>query len=193
MRRSSKIKKIIFLLVLATMICGCSFFRKRAAPAVNNNKPYEPAVTRSFKSTPKEDAKTCQRAGLNLFEQNYWDEAQVYFIKALNLEPKLYMSWYCLGIINIDKEKGYADLKKSAEIKPDFAPAYYWMAYYQCRNREDQKAIPLFKKYLEVARDDLRETDRIEIAREVLQDLLTGREGRSLSLMRGKTEEKSGG
>jgi len=186
---NQSLSRVNYILVLVIMVSGCSFFRKRHAPAVNYNKPYESAVTCNFKSTAQESAKTCQRAGLNLLEQNYPGEAQAYFIKALDLDPKLYMSWYCLGIINIDKKEGYDYLKKSADIKPDFAPSYYWMAYYKCRNRKDKEAVSLFKKYLEVAQGNKDEAVRVKVAKEILADLLAGKEGQSLSMIRRMPEE----
>jgi hypothetical protein len=62
----------------------------------------------------------------------------------------------------------------------------YWMAYYKCRIREDEKAMPLFEKYLGVAKGLHSEEARIKTATEVLQDLKEGKEGKSLSMMRRK-------
>lgn len=49
----------------------------------------------------------------------------------------------------------------------------------------------MFEKYLEVAgmEKDSQEEGRIKVAEEVLQDLLAGREGQSLSMMRRMSED----
>ncbi len=116
---------------------------------------------------------------------NQWEKATVHFKKAVELNPKLYNSWYSLGIIHCDTEEGYGYFEKAIQIKPDFPEPYYWMAYYRCRNKEDEKVIPLFKKYLEIAKGHAEEADRIKVAKEVLQDLIAGTEGQNLSIMRG--------
>ncbi|MBU3955710.1 hypothetical protein KJ633_04545, partial [bacterium] len=136
----------------------------------------------------KSEAEIEQAIGYALLQSdNQWERAAVHFKKAVELDPRLYFSWYNLGLINADTEEGYDYFKKATEAKPDYPPPYYWMAYYRCRNREDKKAIPLFQKYLEVAKGDKNEDRRIKTATEVLQDLLVGREGKNLSMMRRPT------
>jgi len=120
-----------------------------------------------------------------LKSDNQWERAVVHFKKAVELDSKLHMSWYNLGLIYIDSEEGYNYFKKATEANPKFAVPYYWMAYYRCRYREDKKAIPLFQKYLDVAnKGDKEESGRIRVAKEALEDLLAGREGKELSMMR---------
>ncbi len=139
----------------------------------------------------KSEAEIEQAIGYALLQSdNQWERATVHFKKAVELDPKLHFSWYSLGLINADTEQGYNYFKKATEAKPDYPPPYYWMAYYRCRNREDRKAIPLFQKYLEVAKGDKNEDSRIEVATEVLKDLLAGREGKNLSMMRRPTSKE---
>ena len=132
----------------------------------------------------KSDAEIYQAIGLTHFKQENWDRAEKYLKKAVELNPKLHWSWYNLGLLYIDTEEGYNYFKKATEANPKFSVPYYWMAYYRCRNREDKKAIPLFEKYLEVAHGDKEETGRIKVAKEVLGDLVSGKEGQSLKMMR---------
>ena len=136
--------------------------------------------------TGKSDAEIYQAIGLTHFKQEKWDRAEKYLKKAVELNPKLQWSWYNLGLLDPDTEEGYNYFKKATEANPRFSVPYYWMAYYRCRNREDKKAIPLFKKYLEVAEaeKDPQEEGRIKVAKEALADLLAGKEGQSLSMMR---------
>ena len=65
------------------------------------------------------------------------------------------------------------------------------MAYYHCRIREDQKAIPLFRKYVELAKGKLGEEDRLKAAKEVLQELLSGKEGKALTMIREPSEKEA--
>lgn len=136
----------------------------------------------------KSDAEIYQSIGLAYFKEETWDRAELNFKKAVQLNPKLYWSWYNLALLYTDTEEGYNYNKKATEADPTFSIPYYWMAYYRCRIREDKKAIPLFKKYLEVAQGDKVEAGRIKVAKEVLSDLISGKEGQSLSMMRRPSE-----
>lgn len=137
----------------------------------------------------KSDAEIYQEIGLTNFEKNNTNRAKQYLKKAVELDPKLYWSWYNLGILYIDTKEGYNYFKKATEVEPKFPTPYYWMAYYHCRNKEDAKAVPLFKKYIELAEGDSEEEGRLKFAKEVLADLLSGKNGQSLSIMRRLTEE----
>jgi tetratricopeptide (TPR) repeat protein len=138
----------------------------------------------NFKSTPKEEAKLFQRLGQGFFQQKDWEMAKIYFGKAVQSDSKLYMSWYYLGLLNIDNPSGYDYLNKSVAIKSDFPAPYYWMAYYNCRMKEDQKAIQLFKEYIETAKGRPGEEDRLQAAKEALEELQSGKEGKVLTMIR---------
>jgi tetratricopeptide (TPR) repeat protein len=137
------------------------------------------------------EAETEQAAGFALLKaDNQWKKAVPHLKKAVLLDSKLYLAWYNLGVIyvsNVDAEEGFGYFQKSVEANPDFSTAYYWMAYCRCRNREDKQAIPLFEKYLEVAKGNKKESSRVRVAEEVLKDLRAGTEGKTLKLMRKPT------
>jgi len=174
-------KKLIFVFILVMLVSGCAHARRqKIAP----EKPYEPPVAFNFKSTPEDEAKFLQTIGLDSFRNGDWASAQLYLNKAVKLDSKLYFSWYCLGLLNIGSQEGYNYLEKSVEVKPDFPLPYYWMAYYHCRIGEDQKAIPLFKKYIKLAKGNPGEEDRLIAAKEVLQELESGKEGKALIMIR---------
>jgi tetratricopeptide (TPR) repeat protein len=132
------------------------------------------------------DAEVFQAIGLTHFQQKRWDRAEGYLKQSVGMEPNLYQAWYHLGLLYMDTEEGYRYFENATLANSGFSTPYYWMAYYRCRNREDERAIPLFEKYIEVAKaeDDAMESGRLEVAEEVLQDLKDGTEGRSLSIMR---------
>jgi len=133
----------------------------------------------------KTEAEIHEKIGYALLKaDNQWERATVHFKAALELDPSLHYSWYCLGMLDPDTKEGRGYFRKAIEAKPDLAPAYYWLAYSYCRNRMDEEALPIFEKYLELAQGDPNEEGRIRVATEVLQDLYVGKEGKSLSMMR---------
>jgi tetratricopeptide (TPR) repeat protein len=119
-----------------------------------------------------------------LKSDNQFERAAVRFKKAVAMDPKLYFSWYNLGLINADEEKGRNYFKKCIEVKPDFSPAYYWLGYSLCRQRRDKEALPVFEKYLVVARGDPQEKDRLKFASKLVKELRCGKEGKNLSSIR---------
>jgi len=174
-------RKLIFVFILVMLINGCAHGRRQKSEP---SPPHDPPVVVNFKSAPKDDAKFFQTMGLGSFEEKNWAKAKSYLEKAVKLDRKLYLSWYCLGLLNIDNQEGYNYLKKSVEINPSFPLPYYWMAYYHCRAREDQKAISLFEKYIELAKGNPGEENRLIASKEVLQELKSGKEGKALILIR---------
>jgi Tfp pilus assembly protein PilF len=124
--------------------------------------------------------------GLDYLKEGDYARSKEYLNKAVKLDPKLYWSWYALGLLEIDNPKGYAYLKRSTEENPDFPIPYYWMAYYYCRNNEDRKAVELFKKYIDLAQGSIGEEDRLSSAREILLELQSGKDGAILKKIRNK-------
>jgi len=153
----------------------------------------EDRLFKDLKKSGISDAEIHQAIGYAILEaDNQWERATVHFKNAVALDPALYFSWYNLGLIHVDTEEGDNYFKKATEAKPDFPTAYYWMAYYRCRNREDKKAITIFEKYLEVAEaeSDPIEVGRVRVAKKVLEELYSGIEGKNLSMMRRPSREK---
>lgn len=175
-------RKIICLFVLILFLSGC--FHHRAPRKFDSGGPHEEVVTNYKKNTPQQDAHLYQAMGIDYFNQKDLAKAEEFFERAVKSDSSLYWSWCCLGLLNIEQQKGYQYLKKSAEIKPDFPVPYYWMAYYHCRIREDQQAIHFFKKYIELAKDIPGEVDRVVAAKETLQELESGKDARMLKLIR---------
>jgi tetratricopeptide (TPR) repeat protein len=136
------------------------------------------------------DAEIYQAIGVTHFQKKNWDRSEKHLQHAVELDPELHMAWYYLGLINIDTETGHSYFERATQANPDFSTPYYWMAYYRCRHRKDEQAIILFKKYIEIAEaeNDEEEIGRVDVAKEVLQDLLEGTEGQSLSLIRARDD-----
>ncbi len=130
------------------------------------------------------EAEAYQALGLTYVQYENYSQAADYLKRAVELNPKLYQAWYNLGVIYIHTKEGYNYFKKTTQANPDFAAPYYWQAYYECQKGKDKKAIATFKRYLEVAEGDETEARRINTAKEVLQDLLSGEEGENLRIIR---------
>ena len=188
MNKKQLIVTWVSVFLLSTSICWAEDSKK--------NVDWDKIDARLFatikQETGESNAEIYQAMGLTHQKQENWDRAEKYFKKAVELNPKLQWSWYNLALLYTDTEEGYNYNKKATEANPKFPIPYYWMAYYRCRNREDKKAIPLFKKYLEVAEaeKDPQEEGRIKVAKKVLAELLVGKEGQNLSMMRRLEEGK---
>jgi tetratricopeptide (TPR) repeat protein len=126
------------------------------------------------------DAEIYQAIGFVHIKRENWERAATYFKKAVTLNPKLYWSWYNLGLLNIDTEEGNNFLKKAIEADPGYSPSYYWLGYSYCKNKKDKEAIKVFRKYLDVAEDVPSEAPRYKRARKIMSELFSGREGEEL-------------
>lgn len=174
-------KNIISFLIIILILSGCAHHPKKYKYVPD--KPHETPTVYNLKSTPKDDAKLFQMMGLDYFSQKDFTQARIFLVKAVKLDPQLYLSWYSLGLLNINNREGYNCLVKSLEAKSDFAAPYYWMAYYHCRIKENKKAIALFRKYIGLAKGNPKEGERLKAANEVLRELLSGKEGEALNMI----------
>lgn len=181
-------KKLTYLFVMLILLGGCFHHAPRK---FNSGGPPQPELFNDFKSTGKEDARLFQTMGVDYFKQNDWPRAKTYLTKAVKLDPNLYWSWYYLGLLNINNQEGCNYLKKSTEVKPEFPIPYYWMAYYHCRIKEDPEAISLFRKYIELAKGKLGEEDRLRASKEALKELLDGKEGEVLTMIRQPSQKEA--
>lgn len=137
----------------------------------------------------KSDAEIHQAIGLGLLNaHNQWERATYHFQHAVKLDPELYWSWYNLGVIYIETEEGNEFFEKAVEAKPDFPPAYYWLAYNRVLAGKGEESIPLWEKYLEVAKSAEDEVARIKFAKNVLWELKAGIEGDRIKTIRGNMQ-----
>jgi len=173
----------IFFLVIVLLIVGCSHPRAKKQK-IDPNKPYQTVEFNNFRSSNEDDAKVLQTMGVDYLNDRNLAKAMDCFNNAVRLNPKLYLSWYYLGLLNIGSENSYDYFKKAAEAKPDFPNSYYWMAYGQCRKRDDQKAVQLFKKYIELAKNNPEEAARVRAAEKALEELYSGKDGEILTAIR---------
>ncbi|MFC1594686.1 tetratricopeptide repeat protein [Candidatus Omnitrophota bacterium] len=181
---SNRMKRLSWILIL--LLAGSCAYAQEAEEAVNWDK-IEYHLFRELKAEGgKSDAEIHQAVGYALLKaHNMWERATAHFKKAVEFDPKLYWSWYNLGLIYPDTEEGREYFRKSIEAKPDFASSYYWLAYSYCRDKLDEEALVVFEKYLQVADEsDPNESGRIEVAKKVLQDLRSGKEGKDLRMLR---------
>lgn len=114
------------------------------------------------------DAQAYQVLGMAYLKQGFSEKASFCFEKAVQLDQKLYLSWYHLGLIHMDNPEPY--FTKAIETNPDFALSYYWLAMYLKQCDRNAEAASYFRKYLEtVDRGNLQEHGRIEVAEKELE------------------------
>lgn len=114
------------------------------------------------------DAQTYELIGRTHLQRDRWERAEIYFKKAVNSDPGLYISWYHLGLLNMDNPEGY--FKKAIEINPEFPLSYYWLASYYKNRDKKKEARKYFSLYLEtVDRNEPEEQGRIEVAEDEIR------------------------
>jgi tetratricopeptide (TPR) repeat protein len=184
------IKNVHFLVVLSCLVfCGIAS-AESTGQVVDwfkiEQQLYNDLKTQGGKSEA-EIEETIGHALLML--DNQWERSIVHLKRAVELDPKRFMSWYDLGLIYMGSEDGDSYLRKSAEANPGFAPSFYWLGYSSCRVGHDKEAIVAFEKYLQVAHG-AEEADRINVATSLLEELRLGKLGPETEKIRslGKNE-----
>jgi tetratricopeptide (TPR) repeat protein len=107
----------------------------------------------------KLSAEVYQKLGLSYFRQEMFDRAFLYFNAAVKADPRLYWSWYYLGLLNLQDAGTY--FEKAIQANNRFAPAYYWLGRYYMRKENSAQAIRIFEDYLRVADTDPNEQERV--------------------------------
>lgn len=119
--------------------------------------------------TGRDNAQLYQKLGFSYFKQEEFDRAFLYFNAAVQLNPKLYWSWYYLGLLNLEDAETYFEKAISANVR--FAPAYYWLAKTYEKKGEKAEALKALNDYLKVAGSNPEEAKRVQEAKEMLSRL----------------------
>lgn len=121
------------------------------------------------------DAQTYELLGLTYLQEGDSERAAIYFNEAVSLDPILYLSWYNLGLLNMDMDDPEYYFEEAIEVNPEFSPPYYWLASYYCKAKKKTESIKYFEEYLKVAdKDDPQEKDRIEMAGYFIKEMKAG-------------------
>lgn len=168
--------KVFIVSLLVVMISVSFLYAEEQTASVDWNK----IDNRLFRELKKEyslsDAQTYELLGRTYLQQNEWKRGSIYFNKAVQLNPKLYLSWYNLGLINMDNPEFF--FKKAIGANSAFAPAYYWLAYYYYNSGKMEGSELYFEKYLKVAdKNDPQEQSRIKEAQNMILKIRGGNEG----------------
>jgi len=116
-----------------------------------------------------DDAQTYEVLGMAFLKQDFGEKAIICFERAVQLNPTLYLSWYYLGLINIDNPERF--FNKAIEANPKFALSYYWLAIYYQQNNKQFESVKFFEKYLQVVdKNDPQEKQRIKVAEEAVEE-----------------------
>lgn len=174
----------IKLLLLGSLIVGLSLNSYAVEPVGQ----YEQDIYDVIKIQHQDlsEAEVQQVMGFAMMKDKKWDRAETYFKDAVKLDPKLYKSWYNLGLINIASLKAYEYFGQAIKANPDYSTPYYWIAYNKTREGKFKEALPLWRDYLgvagkEIARGNKNEQERVEVATEVVKEIRSGKEGEELS------------
>ena len=104
-------------------------------------------------------AKEFIKRGKELLEQKQYYAASQAFDAAVKLDPALAEAYCYRGKLQTDREKGYADLNKAIELKPDYAEAFFERGLSkdlangrEAALRDYNKAIELNPSFLEAYR-----------------------------------------
>ena len=122
--------------------------------------------------TKKDDSQVYQELGFSYFKQEMFDRAMFYFRKAIVANPAQYWSWYYMGLMRLESAEPY--FKKAIEANRKFAPAYYWLARYYCKDKNIKESLRYFGEYMKVAQRNPEEAERIEIAKKFLAQMNAG-------------------
>ena len=172
-------KKLLFILALV-LVCSVGY-----AQELTEKIDWDKVDLHLFKEAKagveKTDAEIHQAIGhAHLKLYNNWERATVHFKKAVELDPQLFFSWFRLGLIYIDTEEGNEYFRQASKVEPDNPQPYYWLAYTHCRFGRLKEALPVLEKYVDLAKGDANEEDRLEFASKLLEEVRSGKEGKAI-------------
>lgn len=174
-------KKLFLLILILFLVIPFAYPKEQSTDKDIDWDEVDYRLFESLRDEPgQSDAEIYQSIAWAHIKQENWERAAAYFKKAVSLNPKLYWSWYNLGLLHIDTEEGNKHMKKAIDADPEYPPPYYWLAYVKCKHRKNKEAIKIFMQYLGVAEGIPAEAQRYKRARRILAELFSGREGEEL-------------
>ncbi len=167
-----RMRKTLFLILAAILFLSGPAFAQKAQPKTGVDSA-DDAFYKSLKlQTKKDDATIYQAMGIGYFEQEKFDKSFFFFDKAVKLDPKLYWSWYYLGLLKIETPEDY--FKKAIKANAKFAPPYYWLGRYYCKANRIKESIGNFEKYIDLAKNDPAEAERVKTAKHFVVSMQSG-------------------
>ena len=158
------------------MCLGLVFFAAPLAAQSSDPAALDVADARLIKrleaQTGADKASLYQTLGFSYFRQENFDRAFLYFNAAVQVNPRLYWSWYYMGLL--DPEDAETCFKKAIVANRDFAPAHYWLGRHYGKRGMFEEAIRAFEGYLKSAWSDPNENARTDEVRELLRKLRQG-------------------
>lgn len=140
-RNSSRHLAVVYSKSIILLICAASF--GSLCGAVNAQTTAEEFIKR----------------GKELLEKKEYYAASQAFDAAVKLDPQSATAYCFRGKLQVEREKGNADLSKAIELKPDYADAYYERGLKNdlgndraAALRDYNKAIELNPRFLEAYR-----------------------------------------
>ncbi len=156
--------------------CGLLFLAAPLAAASPDPTDLDTAdallIKRLQAQTGADKASLYQTLGFSYFRQENFDRAFLYFNAAVQVNPRLYWSWYYMGLLDPEDAETY--FTKAIVANRDFAPAHYWLGRYYGKNGKIEEAIRSFEGYLKSAGADPDEYARMDEVQGLLRTLRQG-------------------
>jgi len=115
-----------------------------------------------------EKAQAYQLLGRAFLNNGFTEKASTCFKKAVELDEGLFLSWYHLGLTNMDNPEYY--FKKAIEANSEFPISYYWLGMHYGHCERESESIECFKKYLKLAsKNDPTEKGRIKTVERIVE------------------------
>jgi tetratricopeptide (TPR) repeat protein len=181
-------KKILLCLIYASFVFTLTGFAEDKKENTDWDKRDEKLFFSLVQEQRADNAGAYESLGRYHFQGGRYDRADFYFKKALGLNPNLYLSWFYLGLVHIDSPEEY--LKNAIKCNSKFAPSYYWLASFYCKDDRTGDAIQYFKKYITAAGNEPVEKDRVETAKDFIRELKKGEKGYNRIAEKVLAEEK---
>ncbi len=99
------------------------------------------------------DAEGLFNQGLDAHDRGELDNAQEFYLKAIELAPSMVVAYNNLGMVYIDKgmlDEAVEVLQKTVQLDPSYAEAYNNLGFVHRRKRDDLAAAEYYDKFLEL-------------------------------------------
>ena len=170
--KNKSIPKIFLAMALVSFLAAWPLWAQNTPQGSAQDREDEILFKQLKAETKKDDAQIYQSIGFGYFQQEKFDRAMFYFQRAVRLNPKLFWSWYYMGLMNLSDPETY--FKNAIQANKQFAPARYWLARYYCKAQKTKDSLQTFDDYLRLAQGDPNEESRMAVARHFVEMMKSG-------------------
>lgn len=139
-------------LLAMALVCLTALTFRRNRDYVNELALMEQTITQA-----PNNARAHHNLGRELLRNNRTDEAVRSFKRALELDPKLALPHFCLGIIYGDRNQvddAIVEFQQAVRLQPDYTEALIQLASSLAKMKRPLEALPYFERALRLAPDN---------------------------------------